>query len=342
MTDDPADYSADDSPDSRAPDGEAGDYAGRRELMPQHAGQRLDRVLALLYPDLSRSRLQALLKQGHLQVFGGDGQVIQASASMKVSGDESVQVMQLPQTTPIDILAQPIALDVIHADEHLFVINKPAGLVMHPAAGNPDGTVQNGLLHLDPALQTIPRSGIVHRLDKDTTGAFVVARTLKAHASLVQQLQERTMGREYIAIAHGEKLASGSVDQPIGRHPRDRLRMAVSASGKPAVTHFRVTNKYHAATEFAVKLETGRTHQIRVHMSWLKHPLIGDPLYGGRQRIGKGFGDSVRNLLENFPRQALHAHRLSLIHPATGKQNQWVAEIPDDIIQLREALAAVG
>lgn len=322
-------------------DSAAGDYGGRRELLPQHAGQRLDRVLARLYPDLSRSRLQALLKQGHLRVYRSDGQIMSASASMKVSGAESVEVMKLPQTEPLDIQPQAIELDVIHADEHLFVINKPPGLVMHPAAGNPDGTVQNGLLHLDPALRLIPRSGIVHRLDKDTTGAFVVARSLKAHTCLVQQLQQRTMGREYIAIAHGEKLAGGSVDQPIGRHPRDRLRMAVNAAGKPAVTHFRITNKYHAATEFAVKLETGRTHQIRVHMAWLKHPLIGDPLYGGRQRIGKGFSDSVRSLLENFPRQALHAHRLSLIHPVTGLQNEWIAEIPDDIIKLQQALASV-
>lgn len=321
--------------------GEPGDYGGRRDLLPEHAGQRLDRVLALLYPDLSRSRLQALLKKGHLQVYAQDGEIMSASASMKVTGDEAVEVIQLPQAAPADIQAQAIALNVIHADEDIFVINKPAGLVMHPAAGNPDGTVQNGLLHLDPALRSIPRSGLVHRLDKDTTGAFVVARTLKAHTSLVQQLQQRTMGREYIAIAHGEKIAGGSVDQPIGRHPRDRLRMAVNAAGKPAVTHFRITSRFHAATEFAIKLETGRTHQIRVHMAWLKHPLIGDPLYGGRQRVGKGFGDSVRSLLENFPRQALHAHRLSLIHPATGLQNEWIAEIPGDIIELREALASV-
>lgn len=325
-------------------DNEAGlpDHAGPRRILPELAGQRLDQVLVTLYPELSRSRLQALLKQGHLTVSDSSGHLIKSSPSARVVGSETVQLHRLPELAPAHIIAQAIELDVIHQDEHILVINKPANLVMHPAAGNPDGTVQNALLHFDPGLRAIPRAGIVHRLDKDTTGLFVVARTLQAHTSLISQLQQRTMGREYIAIAHGEKLSGGSIDQPIGRHPRDRLRMAVVASGKPAVTHFRVTRKYHQATEFAVRLETGRTHQIRVHMAWLRHALIGDPLYGGRRRIGKGFSDTVRSLLENFPRQALHAHRLSLIHPVTEIKSEWIAEIPTDIAELQAALLSAG
>jgi len=340
-------------PDSNQNPDIAASLSGKRQIDAGYAGQRLDQVLVALYPELSRSRLQTLLKQGDLQMTGVDGQPLTASASMRVLGGEVAELTVLPPAANAEVTAQPIDLDVVYADQHLFVINKTAGLVMHPAAGNPDGTVQNGLLHLDPGLAVVPRAGIVHRLDKDTTGLFVVARTLKAHASLVAQLQERTMGREYHAIAHGDILVGGTVDQPIGRHPRDRLRMAVNVAGKPAVTHYRVEQHFGVATLLAVKLESGRTHQIRVHMAWLGHPLIGDPLYGGKRQVPKyvarpgrseesdakaPIGETVRTSLAEFPRQALHAKRLSLIHPDTHEAVEWNSPVPAELLELQRLL----
>jgi 23S rRNA pseudouridine1911/1915/1917 synthase len=233
---------------------------------------------------------------------------------------------------------QDIPLDIRYQDDQLLVINKPAGLVVHPAAGNPDGTLQNALLHYDPALASLPRAGIVHRLDKDTSGLMVVARSLAAHKSLVEQLQARSVHREYLALVQGQVTAGGSVDAPVGRHPRDRLRMAVVPSGKPALTHYRVLERFPAHTLLLVRLETGRTHQIRVHMASIHHPLVGDPLYGGRARVPRGASDGLRDALSDFRRQALHARRLELRHPATGEAVAWEAEMPADFAGLLDAL----
>ena len=303
------------------------------DIDQSHAGKRLDVVLAQLYPDYSRSRLQSWLKQGLLTLDGKP-----ATASFKVRGGERVELSGIPETDASEVEAQNIPLDIVHQDEHLLVIDKPAGLVMHPAAGNPDNTVQNGLLHFDPELVKIPRAGIVHRLDKDTTGLFVVARTLKAHQSLVSQLQERSMGRRYLAIVHGHMVSGGSIDQPIGRHPRDRKRMAVVKGGKEAVTHYRIQQKFTAHTALQVKLESGRTHQIRVHMSHLNHPLVGDTTYGGRPRYPAGLDQESRDTIGKFARQALHAFRLDLQHPDSGERLSWQREPPEDMQQLLSVL----
>jgi len=292
------------------------------------AGRRLDQVLAELFPDFSRSRLQQWLKAGDVLL---DGAVV--APRYRVFGGEAVAIdAGLPADS--DVKAQAIALDIRYQDEFLLVVNKPAGLVVHPAAGNPDGTLQNALLHYDAALAALPRAGIVHRLDKDTSGLMVVARTLAAHKSLVGQLQARSVHREYQALVQGEVTAGGSIDAPIGRHPRDRLRMAVVASGKPAVTHYRVAQRFAAHTLLLARLETGRTHQIRVHMASIHHPLVGDPLYGGRLRMPAGASARLREALGGFKRQALHARRLELCHPASGETVGWEAQMPADFADL--------
>lgn len=301
------------------------------------AGRRLDQVLAELFPDFSRSRLQQWLKAGEVLL---DGEVV--APRYRVFGGEAVEIdAGLPAAG--DVKAQAIALDIRYQDEHLLVINKPAGLVVHPAAGNPDGTLQNALLHYDAALAALPRAGIVHRLDKDTSGLMVVARNLAAHKSLVGQLQARSVHREYQALVQGEMTAGGCIDAPIGRHPRDRLRMAVVASGKPAVTHYRVAERFAGHTLLLVRLETGRTHQIRVHMAAIHHPLVGDPLYGGRLRMPAGASARLREALGGFQRQALHARRLELCHPGSGGTVGWEAQMPADftdlLVTLREEVA---
>lgn len=298
------------------------------------AGRRLDQVLAELFPDFSRSRLQQWVKAGEVLL---NGEVV--VARYKLAGGERVDIgAQLPVES--DVQPQAIPLDIHYQDDHLLVVNKPAGLVVHPAAGNPDGTLQNALLHFDPTLVALPRAGIVHRLDKDTSGLMVVARNLAAHKSLVEQLQAREVHREYLALAQGEVTAGGRVDAPIGRHPRDRLRMAVVPSGKPAVTHYRVLERFPTFTLLQVRLETGRTHQIRVHMASLHHPLVGDPLYGGRLRLPHGVSARLRNVLSDFHRQALHARRLELNHPASGDPVGWEVDVPDDFAALLAALRA--
>ena len=231
---------------------------------------------------------------------------------------------------------QDIPIGVIHADQDLVVLNKPAGLVVHPAAGNPDGTLQNALLHFDPDLATLPRSGIVHRLDKETSGVMVVARSLRAHTSLVDQLQSRTMSRKYRAVAQGEIMLGGSVDAPIGRHPRDRKKMAVVRSGKPAVSHYRVLRRFPGVTYIEVELESGRTHQIRVHMAHIGHPLAGDPVYGRPLKKRRDLPSGLVEMIRAFPRQALHAFELSLTHPGEHKAMSFNAPLPDDF----EALLA--
>ncbi len=296
------------------------------------AGRRLDQVLAELFPDFSRSRLQQWVKAGDVLL---DGEVV--AARYKVAGGERVDIgARLPAES--DVQPQAIPLDIRYQDEHLLVINKPAGLVVHPAAGNPDGTLQNALLHYDAGLAALPRAGIVHRLDKDTSGLMVVARTLMAHKSLVGQLQARQVHREYLALVQGEVTAGDSVDAPIGRHPRDRLRMAVVPSGKPAITHYRVLERFPAYTLLQVRLETGRTHQIRVHMASIHHPLVGDPLYGGRLRLPRGASSRLQAALGGFRRQALHARRLEFHHPASDELVGWEVDMPDDLAALLNVL----
>ena len=297
-------------------------------------GRRLDLALAELVPDYSRSRLQQWIRAGQVTL---DDRVAQVRE--KVSGGERIridaEIVEQTRNAP-----EPIALDVVYADADLLVINKPAGLVVHPAAGNPAGTLLNALLHYDSALAALPRAGIVHRLDKSTTGLMVVARNLTAHKQLVDELQARTVKREYLAVVNSVLTAGGRIDAPIGRHPVDRKRMAVVAGGREAVTHYRVEERYRAHTLVRVQLETGRTHQIRVHMAHIHCPVTGDPVYGGRLRLPAGAGESLRGLLAGLRRQALHATRLALRHPATGETISWEVGVPDDMAQLIEALRA--
>lgn len=237
------------------------------------------------------------------------------------------------------VTAQAIKLKVVHADEGLIVIDKPAGLVVHPGAGNRDSTMQNALLHYDPNLAALPRAGIVHRLDKDTSGLLVIARTLAAHTAMVRQIQEREVERHYLAICTGVMTAGGTVDKPIGRHRTDRLKMAVREDGRESVTQYRVIERFAAQTYIRLKLETGRTHQIRVHMAHIGHPLIGDRVYGGRLRMPRGASPETREALQSFPRQALHAAELKLMHPLTGEEMGWESPLPADMKALLKILA---
>lgn len=298
----------------------------RFQLGTEYNGKRLDKVLAEMFPEYSRSCLQDWLKNGFITVNAEA-----ADSKQKVKGGEWLQ-MDIPQLAKVsDVQAEAIELQVVYDDAELIVINKPAGMVVHPAAGNPGGTMQNALLHRYPELSGLPRCGIVHRLDKDTSGLLVVARTLQAHKSLVEQLQQRTVSREYVAIVQGTLVAGGRIEAPVGRHPQDRKRMCVRQGGRSAVTHYRVMERYRQHTSLQVTLETGRTHQIRVHMAHIKKPVVGDPVYGGRLRIPAGSTESLHHLLSNFRRQALHAARLGLLHPGNGEALQWQAGIPDDM-----------
>jgi 23S rRNA pseudouridine1911/1915/1917 synthase len=299
-----------------------------------HAGLRLDQLAAILFPDYSRARLQKWIRSGELTV---DGQA--ARPTHRIIGNET---LGLEAVVPHQdsVLPQAIDIDIVHADEDIIVVNKPAGLVVHPAAGNPDGTLQNALLNFDANLAALPRSGIVHRLDKDTSGVMVVARSLRAHTSLVEQLKSRKMSRVYRAVAAGNIVAGGTVDAPVGRHPRDRKRMAVTGSGKPAVSHYRVLQRFNGATYIEVALESGRTHQIRVHMAHIGHPLAGDPVYGRALKIKRGFPAGLVEAVRAFPRQALHAVKLSLKHPGSKLDVDYQAPLPDDFRQLLTALEA--
>ena len=303
-------------------------------IPPEQAGQRLDQALAALLPDYSRSRLKTWIESGEVRV---DGRVMRPRD--KVFGGESVAVVAvLPEETRA--AAQAIPLVLVHEDKHLFVVDKPAGLVVHPGAGNPDQTLQNALLALDPKLAALPRAGIVHRLDKDTSGLLVVARTLPAHTALVRMLGEREVHREYECICRGVMTAGGTVDAPIDRHPTDRVRMAVREGGREAVTHYRVIKRYRAHTHVRVQLETGRTHQIRVHLAHAGYPIVGDRVYGGRLTLPKGASEALRQAVRDFPRQALHAARLQFAHPVTGKPVECVSPLPADMRGLLDALAA--
>jgi len=296
------------------------------------AGTRLDLVLAELFPEYSRSRLQQWIRSGEARI---DGNTSRAKAV--VSGGEEVEIVASLEDQ-MECEAQPIPLQVIYEDESLLVIDKPAGLVVHPAAGNPDGTLQNALLHHDPRLASVPRAGIIHRLDKQTSGLLVIARNLAAHKFLVEELQARNITREYEAVVAGVMTAGGTVDAPVGRHPVDRKRMAVVTKGKPAVTHYRVSERYRGHTRIRVQLETGRTHQIRVHMAHIGYPIAGDQTYSGRPRIPKGASQALVEVLRDLKRQALHAVRLGLRHPASGEPMQWHSELPADLASLIAAL----
>jgi 23S rRNA pseudouridine1911/1915/1917 synthase len=291
------------------------------------AGKRLDQALSVMFPDFSRARLQRWIKEGHVKVDG----VAMRSRDQVLGGERVELSVVLEEETHWQPQALP--LEMPYEDESIIIINKPAGVVVHPGAGNPDGTLSNALLHFAPELESVPRAGVIHRIDKDTSGLLVIARTLQAQKSLVEQLQARAFVREYVAVTQGVMTAGGTVNAPIGRHPVNRLRQAVVANGKEAITHYRV----RAHTCIDVKLETGRTHQIRVHMAHIHYPLVGDPLYGGRLRIPANATPELVEVLRSFKRQALHAGRLGFIHPKTGQAVEWQAEIPEDMARLIEA-----
>jgi 23S rRNA pseudouridine1911/1915/1917 synthase len=257
----------------------------------------------------------------------------------KLAGGENVEI-DVPPVRDTAHRAQPIALDIVHEDAAILVVNKPPGLVVHPGAGNPEGTLLNALLHHLPGLARLPRAGIVHRLDKDTSGLMVVAKTEAARQDLIGQLAKRSVEREYVAIVNGVMVAGTTIEAPIGRHRVDRKRMAVTGSGKEAVSHVRVLKKYRAHTLVQVKLESGRTHQIRVHMAHIGFPVVGDPVYGRRLLLPKGASDELISLLRGFRRQALHALKLSLVHPESGEHVRWASSVPKDLGELMEALAA--
>ncbi|HGP4203488.1 TPA: 23S rRNA pseudouridine(1911/1915/1917) synthase RluD [Pseudomonas aeruginosa] len=295
-------------------------------------GQRLDQIAAQLFPEHSRSRLAGWIKDGRLTV---DGAVLRPRDIVH-SGAQLV--LEAEQEAQGEWLAQDIELEIVYEDEHILVIDKPAGLVVHPAAGHQDGTLLNALLYHVPDIANVPRAGIVHRLDKDTTGLMVVAKTLEAHTKLVAQLQARSVSRIYEAIVIGVITSGGTIDAPIGRHGVQRQKMAVVDAGKVAVSHYRVLERFRAHTHTRVKLETGRTHQIRVHMSHIGYPLVGDPVYGGCFRIPPVASQTLVQTLREFPRQALHARFLELDHPATGMRMKWESPLPEDFLWLLSLL----
>ncbi|EPT9255979.1 23S rRNA pseudouridine(1911/1915/1917) synthase RluD [Vibrio alginolyticus] len=296
-------------------------------------GQRLDQAIAELFADFSRSRLKEWLLDGKVQV---DGEVVTKPRTKVMGGEEITLQAELEDEERWE--AQDIPLDIVYEDEDIIVINKPRDFVVHPGAGTPDGTVLNALLHHYPDIAEVPRAGIVHRLDKDTTGLMVVAKTVPAQTRLVRALQKRNITREYEAIAIGRMTAGGKVDQPIGRHSTKRTLMAVAPMGKPAVTHYRVAERFREHTRIRLRLETGRTHQIRVHMSYLQHPLLGDIAYGGRARIPTGASEELTAMIRGFDRQALHAVMLRFEHPITGEVLEFHAPVPDDMVVMTEAL----
>lgn len=298
------------------------------------AGKRLDQIAAQLFPDYSRARLQSWIRDGSLLVNGRSlrpRDKLRAGDNLAV--DTALEAME-------EWSAEALPLDIVFEDEHLLVINKSAGTVVHPAAGNRSGTLLNGLLHRYPQLEELPRAGIVHRLDKDTTGLMVVAKTLPSHTHLVKLLQARDISREYEAVVNGVLTGGGTIDADMGRHPVNRKKRAVLRNGKEAITHYRVMHRFRAHTHVYVKLETGRTHQIRVHMAYINHPLVGDPLYGGRLQVPAACSPELFETLRGFRRQALHARRLSFVHPISGDAMSWEADLPGDMQQLLDALSA--
>lgn len=304
------------------------------EIPDDLAGLRIDQAMSSLFPDYSRSRLQEWIRSGAATV---DGTTV--PTKHKVLGGEHI-ALRAEADTSTELQAQDIPIQVVFEDDAVLILDKPAGLVVHPAAGHHDGTLQNALLNHCHALAGIPRCGIVHRIDKDTSGLLMVAKTLESHKQLVDQLQSRSVHREYLALVHGAMTGGGTIDEPIGRHSSDRKRFAVRHGGKPAITHYRIAERFAAHTLVAVKLETGRTHQIRVHMSHIHYPLVGDPVYGGRPRIPAGASQTLLDTLRLFRRQALHAASLGILHPITGNYMEWESPIPDDFTALLDALRA--
>lgn len=308
----------------------------RQEIVPADLNYaRFDQAASALFPEYSRSRLQSWIKGGQLTANHSscrprdkvhEGDVLTLQAELQPEGRFE---------------AEAIALDIVYEDDDIIVINKPAGLVVHPGAGNPSGTLLNALLSHCPSIDSVPRAGIVHRLDRDTTGLMVVAKTLQAHADLVAQLQARDVHREYDAVVMGSMTGGGKVEEPMGRHPQQRTKMAVvQFGGKEAITHYRLQKRYRDHCHVRCFLETGRTHQIRVHMAHIRHPLVGDATYAGRPRLPKGASDALVNMLRSFPRQALHARKLELEHPINGDTMSWEVPLPDDMQALLAVLDA--
>ncbi len=324
---------------SKAPDSETSmtdntPTSARTVAVPEEShGQRFDRTLAELFPEFSRSRLKSWVLDGSATL---DGAAVAPKQSVKAG-----QIIALT-AEPDEVTAaapEPMPLDFAYEDEHLLVLNKPAGLVVHPGAGNPAGTLVNGLLAFDEGLAVLPRAGLIHRLDKDTSGLLMIARTLEAHTQLVRALEARDISREYRALCLGRLTAGGTVDAPISRHSTQRTKMAVHHSGKPAVTHYRVLARFEHFTFIGCRLESGRTHQIRVHMAHKKHPLVGDPLYSGRLVNPRGASEAQLQALRDFKRQALHASRLAFDHPITGQPVELFADLPDDLQALLATLS---
>lgn len=311
------------------------DTETQTQLIPESlAGLRLDQALAEMFPDFSRSRLKAWIKSGDVLVDGESRR-----PKDRVDGGEEVRLTIAPETAVADP-PQAIALDIAYEDEALLVVNKPAGLVVHPGAGNSSGTLLNGLLHYRPELGALPRAGIIHRIDKDTTGVMLIAKTLPAHTALVRMLAEREISRRYRAVCRGVLTGGATIDAPIGRHRADRTRMAIVDGGRRAVTHFTVLERFRAHTSVDVRLETGRTHQIRVHFAHRGNPLVGDPVYGGRLALPKGASDALIGALRGFRRQALHAARLTFEHPMSATTVDVEAPLPADMAALLDVLSA--
>src|SRR5690554_1732703 len=321
--------------DAASADADSAPEAPRAARVPDAmAGRRFDTVLAELFPEFSRSRLSAWVKSGDVLL---DGASVRPREAVRAG-----QEILLTATLETQVRAEPedIPLTVLYEDSEVLVIDKPAGLVVHPGAGNHSGTLVNALLFRDPAFATVPRAGVVHRLDKDTSGVMVVARTLQAQSALVAQLSARAVHRQYLAVVVGALVSGGTVDAPIDRNPRDRLRMAVREDGREATTHYRLQERFRAHTALECRLETGRTHQIRVHMDHLKHQIVGDALYGGPVKLPRAASDELVAALRGFRRQALHAQVLEFVHPATGEPLRVEAAVPEDMLALLAALRA--
>lgn len=299
---------------------------------PELAGLRLDRAAAEIWSDYSRSRIQQWIASGELKLNG-----LPAQARQKLKGGETIAVDA--ELQPVSAaLPEAIALDIVFEDEHLIVLNKPAGLVVHPGAGNPAGTLMNALLHHDASLSRVPRAGLVHRLDKDTSGLILIARNLTSQQALASMIEQRLIRRIYHAVCQTVLTGGGTVDAPIDRNPRDRTRMTVREGGRESRTHYRVIERFRAQTRIELKLESGRTHQIRVHMAHIGAPLVGDPVYGGRPRLPKNPSPELQRVLQQFPRQALHAQSLAFTHPVDGRELTFDSPLPDDLAQLQDTL----
>ena len=301
-------------------------------VKPEQIGQRVDVVIAETFKEFSRSHLQKLIKEGAVKVNGKE-----IKPKLILQGGEVIEIFA-KETPKLKDKAESIELDIIHQDQDLLVVNKSSGLVVHPGAGNPSGTLVNGLLNFDSSLSYLPRAGIVHRLDKDTSGLMVVSRNEKTYLNLIDQLKERTVTRKYTALVVGEPSLSGVIDKPIGRHPKFRTKQAVVKSGKEAISRFKKVKSLKGYSLLEVSLETGRTHQIRVHLSYLGFPIVGDNTYGGRRKYVKGTSENLRSKINQFKRQALHASSLTFIHPSTKEVLTFDSELPDDMKQLIRAL----